>query len=74
MKIKMHGNKLDGEDCKQVVINGVDVIAELATLRAENDRLRDALKAVVITRGRKVKYDEGYETYDPISIAKEALK
>lgn len=48
--------------------------AELAALKRENDKLRDALKAVVITRGRKIKYDEGYETYDPISIAKEALK
>lgn len=48
--------------------------AEITQLRAENERLRDALRAVVITGGKIIKYDYGYKTYDPIAIAKEALK
>lgn len=47
---------------------------EIDALKRENEKLRYALKAVVITRGEKIKYDEGYETYDPIALAKEALK
>lgn len=46
----------------------------ITNLRAENERLREALRAVVITGGKITKYDYGYKTYDPIAIAKESLK